>query len=37
MEPPKPMTSLDVIIGLDVLLTTRLLLDGPRREFTLEF
>lgn len=24
-------------IGLDVLLTARLLLDGPRREFTLEF
>ena len=37
MEPPNPMTNLDVLIGLDVLLTARLLLDGPRREFTLEF
>jgi hypothetical protein len=37
MELPNPLTNLDVLIGLDVLLTARLLLDGPRREFTLEF
>lgn len=37
MEPPNPLTNLDVLIGLDMLLTARLLLDGPRREFTLEF
>jgi hypothetical protein len=37
MEPPSPLTNLDVIIGLDVLLTARLFLDGPQREFTLEF
>ncbi|MGH7170297.1 MAG: hypothetical protein ACRELG_08490 [Gemmataceae bacterium] len=37
MEPPNPMTNFDVLIGLDVLLTARLLLDGPRREFTLDF
>jgi hypothetical protein len=28
---------LHVLIGLDVLLTTRLLLDGPNKEFSLEF
>lgn len=27
----------DVLIGLDVLLGCKLLLDGPAREFTLEF
>lgn len=37
MELPNPLPNLDVLIGLDVLLTTRLLLDGPRREFSLEF
>lgn len=37
MEIPAPPPNLDVLIGLDVLLTARLVLDGPRREFTLEF
>lgn len=37
MEPPKPLTNLEVLIGLDVLLTARLLLDGPGRAFTLDF
>jgi len=37
MELPQPLTNLDVLIGLDVLLTARLFLDGPRREFTLDF
>ncbi len=27
----------DVLVGLDVLLTGKLLLDGPARQFTLEF
>jgi hypothetical protein len=27
----------DVLIGLDVLLDCKLLLDGPARQFTLEF
>ncbi len=37
MEPPNPMTNFDVLIGLDVLLTARLFLDGPRRVFSLDF
>ncbi|MGH7224753.1 MAG: hypothetical protein ACRELF_16140, partial [Gemmataceae bacterium] len=31
MEIPSPFPNLDVMIGLDVLLTARLFLDGPRR------
>jgi hypothetical protein len=37
MELPGLIPQLDVLIGMDVLLTTRLLLDGPRRKFSLEF
>lgn len=37
MEPPKPLANLDVLIGLDVLLTARLSLDGPGRIFSLDF
>lgn len=37
MELPTPLTTFDVLIGLDVLLTARLLLDGPARHFTLDF
>lgn len=37
MEPPNPLTNLEVLIGLDVLLTARLFIDGPGRVFTLDF
>jgi hypothetical protein len=37
LELPNPLTTLDVLIGLDVLLTARLFLDGPGRAFTLDF
>jgi hypothetical protein len=37
MELPTTLPNLDVLIGLDVLLTTRLLLDGPGRQFVLDF
>jgi len=37
MELPHPIAGIDVLIGLDVLLTCRLLLDGPGRQFTLDF
>lgn len=37
MEPPQPLSNLDVLIGLDVLLTAHLFLDGPGRLFTLDF
>ncbi len=37
MELPGLLPQLDVLIGMDVLLTIRFLLDGPGREFTLEF
>lgn len=37
MEIPAPFPILDVLIGLDVLLTARLFLDGPGRRFTLDF
>lgn len=37
MELSKPLTNLDVLIGLDVLLTARLILDGPGQVFTLDF
>jgi hypothetical protein len=32
-----PLGAAEVLIGLDVLLTARLLLDGPNRSFTLDF
>jgi hypothetical protein len=37
MDPLAILPNLDVLIGLDVLLTARLLLDGPAREFILDF
>lgn len=37
MELINPIPDVDVLIGLDVLLDCRLLLDGPARQFTLEF
>jgi len=36
MELP-PETPVDVLIGMDVLLDCRMLLDGPGRQFTLDF
>lgn len=36
MELP-PHVTIDVLIGMDVLLQCRLLLDGPGRQFTLDF
>jgi hypothetical protein len=30
-------TPVDVLIGMDVLLGCRMLLDGPGRQFTLDF
>lgn len=32
-----PLVDIDVLLGLDVLLGCRLILDGPARRFTLEF
>jgi hypothetical protein len=37
MEMPSPIPGVEVLIGLDILLDCKLLLDGPAREFTLEF
>jgi hypothetical protein len=37
MEVVATLPNFDVLIGLDVLLTARLLLDGPGRTFTLDF
>ncbi len=37
MEVPAPLLNLDVLIGLDVLLTARLILDGPGCVFTRDF
>jgi len=37
MELAGLVPKLDVLIGMDVLLTTRLLLDGPSKEFSLKF
>lgn len=37
MELPTIIQDVDVLVGLDVLLTCRLTLDGPVRQFTLEF
>jgi hypothetical protein len=37
MELPTVLPDADVLIGLDILLTLRLHLDGPARRFTLDF
>jgi hypothetical protein len=37
MEVPSPIPDVEVLIGLDILLDCKLLLDGPARQFTLEF
>jgi hypothetical protein len=37
MELIDPPPDVEVLIGLDILLDCRLLLDGPARQFTLEF
>lgn len=37
MELTGSVPKLDVLIGMDALLTTRLLLDGPNKEFSLQF
>jgi hypothetical protein len=37
MELPSPIPGVDVLIGLDILLDCKMLLDGPARRFTLEF
>ena len=37
LEVPGTLPNLDVLIGMDVLLTARLLVDGPGRTFTLDF
>jgi hypothetical protein len=37
MELPSVLPNVDVLIGLDVLLQTNLLLEGPARQFTLVF
>jgi hypothetical protein len=37
MELPAVLPNVDVLIGLDVLLGCRMLLDGPALQFTLDF
>jgi hypothetical protein len=37
MEMPSPIPGVEVLIGMDVLLDCKLLLDGPARQLTLEF
>lgn len=37
MEAPAVLPDADVLIGLDILLECKMLLDGPARHFTLEF
>jgi len=37
MELPQPLSGAEVLIGMDVLLGCKLLLDGPARQFALEF
>lgn len=37
MELPSPIPGVEALIGLDILLDCKLLLDGPARQFTLEF
>lgn len=36
MELTTILPGLDVLIGMDILLTTRLILDGPNRQFSIE-
>jgi hypothetical protein len=37
MELPSALANIDVLLGLDVLLKTTLLLEGPARKLTLDF
>jgi len=37
MEMPSPIPGVEVLIGMDILLGCKLILDGPARQFTLEF
>jgi hypothetical protein len=37
MELPIPIPGVEVLVGMDVLLDCKLILDGPARRFTLEF
>ena len=37
MELPAQIPGIEVLIGMDILLDCKLLLDGPARQFTLEF
>jgi hypothetical protein len=37
MEMPSPVPGVEVLIGLDILLDCKLVLEGPARRFTLEF
>jgi hypothetical protein len=37
MEMPSVIPGVEVLVGMDILLDCRLLLDGPARQFTLEF
>lgn len=37
MELLDPIPNVDVLIGLDILLDCRLLVDGPGRQFTIDF
>jgi hypothetical protein len=36
MELPQPLSGVEVLIGMDILLDCKLVLDGPARQFTLE-
>jgi hypothetical protein len=37
MEMPGPIPGVEVLIGMDILMDCKLLVDGPARQFTLEF
>jgi hypothetical protein len=37
MEMPSPIPGVEVLIGLDILLNCKLVLEGPARRFTLDF
>jgi hypothetical protein len=37
MELPQPLSGVEVLIGMDILMNCKLLLDGPARQATLEF
>jgi hypothetical protein len=37
MELPQPLSGVEVLIGMDVLMNCKLVLDGPAGQFTLEF